>query len=119
MYKMSNVNQKTAKERMTDRIQTSMIMARLQTFFLGAPEKFDCKHCGKVNKPKVSLSSVQVRAGIALLAKTLPDLKAVEQTIRHEVVKTKQGISDQLVAQGFKIEEVQQLWDRAREQTQH
>jgi len=116
---MSNVNHKSAKERIAERIKTGQIMGRLQDFFMGLSEKMDCPHCKEEIVPKVKLSAVQARVGIALLGKTLPDLKAVEKTIIEKTKKTKADISNQLLSQGFTEKQVEELWQKAAKQTHH
>ena len=67
---MSNVNKKSAKQRITDKIKASHITNRLQEFALTTEDDPDYD--------KVKMSPAQVTAAFKLLAKVVPDLKQVE-----------------------------------------
>jgi len=67
---MSNVNKKSAKQRITDKIKASHITNKLQAFALSSPTDKDYD--------KVQMTPHQVTAGFRLLAKVVPDLKQIE-----------------------------------------
>jgi len=90
---MSNVNHKSAKQRITDRIKAGKIAGRLNEFSVCRPSDEDY-----IN---VQMSPAQVNAAKILLGKVVPDLKQVEQTIRDERKKTKQDIDNALIAKGI------------------
>jgi len=85
---MSNVNHKSAKQRISDRIKAGKIQRRLQEFTLARPDD--------ENYAKVQMSPHQVTAGFRLLAKVVPDLKQIELTgeLTHQVTKIQRRIID-------------------------
>ena len=95
---MSSVNKKSARERAIDRIKTTLLIKRLQKFVLAEP--------GDDNYEKVQLSQPQVNSIRILLGKKLPDMKAIEQTIRDERVKTREEIDAGLTALGLDPKEI-------------
>ena len=69
---MSNVDKKSCKQRISERIKASKIATKLQDFALSSPDDIDFE--------SKQMSPHQVTAGFKLLAKVLPDLKQVEHT---------------------------------------
>lgn len=61
----------THTQKTRDKIQTSMILQRLEKFIQSDPTDEDCK---------VKMSPAQVTAALGLMKKTLPDLSNVELT---------------------------------------
>jgi len=94
------------KQRSIQKIKAAGVLDRLLAFFNGEPDP-------KTGEP-LKLTLAQVRVGMGLLGKTIPDLKAVEQTIKDERAKTKADIDAMLVSRGLDPDEV---W--AQIQTKH
>ena len=66
---MSNVNHKTPKERMIERVQATKIMKRVNDVALGLDE----------------MTQIELNAAKLCMAKVLPDLKAVDMKVEGEV----------------------------------
>ena len=78
---MSNVNKKTPKQRMIERIQATKIMKRVSDCALGQDE----------------MSATELQAAKICIAKVLPDLKMVDMNIGggiSVVTEVKQTIVD-------------------------
>jgi len=82
---MSNVGHRTVKERLTEKIRAGRILKRMQAAALG----------------EIEVTQQEIAAARLVLGKVLPDLKAVEQTIKDERKKTREQIDAQLVANGI------------------
>jgi hypothetical protein len=67
---MSNVNHKSCKQQIQERIQAGKIVGRLQRHVLADPEK----------NPELIMTVSQVNAARILLNRVIPALKAVEVT---------------------------------------
>ena len=80
----------SAKSRATDRIKSAKIITKLLAVIDGSLE----------------MTAVQLNACRLLLNKTLPDLKAIEQTIVDERVQSKLDIDTALKAQGINPDDV-------------
>ena len=89
---MSNVDKGSAKQRMIARIKSGKILARMQKAAMG----------------EIEVTSQEIAAAKLVLGKVLPDLKAVEQTIKDERKKTREQIDAQLIANGIDPEVVWQ-----------
>ena len=100
---MSNSHKPSANNRVSQRIQAGKLARRLEAFALVKPEDADFD--------EKSMTQGQVAAARILLAKTVPDRKQVEQTIRDERVKTRKEIDDALVAQGINPADI---WEKVR-----
>jgi len=70
---MSNVDKKTPKQRMIERIQATKIMKRVSDCALGKDE----------------MTSTELQAAKICLAKVVPDLKAVDLKVEGTVQVTK------------------------------
>lgn len=66
---MSNVNHKTPRERMIERVQATKIIKRVNDCALG----------------KIEMTNEQLRAAQMCMAKVIPDLKATEVTHSGEM----------------------------------
>jgi len=97
---MSNVDKGTARERITERIQSAKLINRLEAFALAltTDENYD----------KVQMNQTQVAAARIVLAKSVPDIKQVESIIKDERKKTREQIDAQLIANGIDPEVVWQ-----------
>ncbi len=87
---MSSTNKGTSKERMIAKIKATKILMRMQRAALG----------------ELEVTNSEIQAARLVLSKVLPDLKAVEQTIKDERKRTKQEITDALISRGIDPEEV-------------
>ena len=97
---MSNVDKGPLKKRIAQRIKAGRIQERMQRFVLA--EK------GQEGWDKLDMTTQQVAAARILLAKVVPDLKQVEQTIRDERAKTKLEIDARLKSFGLDPSEIWQ-----------
>lgn len=90
---MSNIDKGTARDRMIQRIKVSKLINRLQ--------KFALSKLGDDDYDKIQMTPAQVQAAKVTLAKVLPDLKQVDQTIRDETSNSKDEIFAQLKSLGI------------------
>ena len=97
---MSNVSKGTARQRAVERIRTGKLIKRLQEFALAKETDEDFKD--------KNLTVSQVNAIKVVLAKSLPDMKAIEQTIKDERIKTREEIDAGLTALGLDPKEIWQ-----------
>lgn len=97
---MSNTGKGTVKERTIERIKAGQLVTRLLAFALAKPTD--------ENYVKKLMTTQQVAAARVLLAKVLPDQKAIEQTIIDERKKTVAEINAGLVANGLDPEVIWQ-----------
>ena len=70
---MSNVNHKSSKQRIRERIQAGKIVGRLQNHVMADPEK----------NPELIMTATQVNAARILLDRVCPALKTIE--VRREM----------------------------------
>ena len=78
---MSNVNHKSAKQRISERIKAGKITTRLEEYAMTYPEDPDYD--------KKVMTAPQVNAAKILLAKVIPDLKQIEGKFEVETEVTK------------------------------
>ena len=95
---MSNVDKGTARERIAERIRSGQLITRLENFALSKPSDKDYED--------VQLNQTQVAAARIVLAKSLPDLKQVEQFIKDDRRKTKTEVDAALIANGIDPEKI-------------
>lgn len=67
---MSNVDKKTPRQRMIERVQATKIIKRVNDCALG----------------KLEMTNEQLRAAQLCMSKVIPDLKAIEQTHSGEIL---------------------------------
>lgn len=98
--------------RTVQKIRSAGILDRLIAFFCDDDDPVTGKKAGDW-----SLSAAQVRVGLTLIGKYVPDLKAIEQTINdRRSNETQDSINDKLYQLGFGKKEIEQVW---RNQIRH